>query len=677
MNPHPTRLGHIARRSRLLVASLAAAALLVACGGGGGGSGDPVVPPPGGGGAGPVPSLVAVAGRPGGYGMKDANGADARFGATGGQAVDAAGNVFVADSGNNLIRRINPAGDVVTWARGFLHPAGMAIDAQGNLYVADRDHHRIARVSAAGVVSTWAGTGTEGFTNGPADAAQFSFPTGVAVDANGTVYVSDTGNMVIRKITPDRVVSKLAGQVGWNNRGFVDGAADAARFSTPGDLALDGAGNLLVADLNNDAIRTVDAAGKVGTLAKVGLPSGIAVRAGAVYVSQATDNTVLRISAGTATVVAGVATQRTGRFAPAAADGPALAATFRVPGPLAFDAAGNLFIADFGTVRKLNTQGVVSTFAGAPLRIGATDGNAADASFFTPDSLAVDASGNLYVSDFDNYAIRKIAGGVVSTFASASPPQNVGVVSYPTGMLADGAGKLDVLLANRGLVLVSVDAAGKLGQPRSTGTFISGPGVGFSAVANRGAMVRDAAGNLYLTDQNYHVVRKVDTAGNTTVVAGEINASGAADGTGAAARFKGPVGLAIDAAGNLYVADTGNHAIRRITPAGVVSTWAGALGTAGDADGSLASARFNKPWQLAFDAAGNLLVTDQGNGLVRKITPAGVVSTVVGQRGKRGIALGSLATATLNTPSGILVGSQGEIYLTDIAENMVLKITAP
>jgi secreted PhoX family phosphatase len=326
-------------------------------------------------------------------------------------------------------------------------------------------------------------------------------------------------------------------------------------------------------------------------------------------------------------------------------------------------------------VRKLSTQGVVSTFAGAPLRIGATDGNASDASFWTPDSLAFDPSANLYVSDFNNHAIRKIAGGVVSTFAAVTNPLSVGKVAYPTGMLTDSAGRLDVLLADFGLYLVSVDATGKFGAPRSTGTFIKGTGVHFSPAANRGAMVRDAAGNLYLTDQNYHVVRKVDAAGNASVVAGEIGVPGATDGTGAAAHFQAPVGLAIDAAGNLYVADTGNHAIRRITPAGVVSTWAGLLATSGDADGTLAAARFNMPWQLAFDAAGNLLVTDQGNSLVRKITPAGVVSTVAGQRGKHGVTLGSLSAATLNTPAGILVGSQGEIYLTDTAENVVLKIT--
>jgi sugar lactone lactonase YvrE len=673
VNPDITHLRRIARTSRLLVAGLATTALLVACGGGGG-SGDAVVPPPGGGGAAQGPALVAVAGRPGGDGLKDANGTDARFFGTGGEAFDAAGNLYVADIGNGLIRRISPAGDVVSWAGGFAYPAGVAIDAQGNLYVADKNHHRIARVSPAGVVSTWAGTGTEGFTNGPADAAQFSFPTGVAVDAGGTVYVSDTGNMVIRKITPDRIVSKLAGQVGWSNRGYVDGAPDDARFSTPLDLALDGAGNLLVADHDNNAIRTVDATGKVGTFVKVGLPGGIAVRPGAVYVSQQADLTVLRISAGTATLAAGVPFNFTTRR-PDSVDGPAAAATFRVPGPLAFDAAGNLYISDFGTVRKLSTQGVVSTFAGAPLRIGATDGNASDASFWTPDSLAFDPSGSLYVSDFNNHAIRKIAGGVVSTFAAVTNPLSVGKVAYPTGMLTDSAGRLDVLLADFGLYLVSVDATGKFGAPRSTGTFIKGTGVHFSPAANRGAMVRDAAGNLYLTDQNYHVVRKVDAAGNASVVAGEIGVPGATDGTGAAAHFQAPVGLAIDAAGNLYVADTGNHAIRRITPAGVVSTWAGLLATSGDADGTLAAARFNMPWQLAFDAAGNLLVTDQGNSLVRKITPAGVVSTVAGQRGKHGVTLGSLSAATLNTPAGILVGSQGEIYLTDTAENVVLKIT--
>jgi sugar lactone lactonase YvrE len=662
--------------------ALAGAALVVGCGGGGGG-GAPLPVPDGGGGTEPRSALVVVAGTPGGPGMLDGRGRAARFqmsvGLNSGLAVDTGGNVYVADTGNGLIRRISTAGDVVTWATGFKNPADIALDSAGNLFVADYGNHRIVRVSSTGVVSTWAGNGTEGSTDGAANVAQFSFPAGVAVDRAGNVYVGDSGNQTIRKISPAGVVSTLAGQVGWNNRGYQDGPGAQARFFSPRQLALDGSGNLLVADYYNQAVRTVDAAGNVGTLVHVTYPSGLAVSNSSLYIS--TNQTVIKLTAGVSTLVAG---KSDGTFVPK--DGVAGEARIPAPAGLGLDGAGNLYVVDGDTVRKVGTDAAVSTLAGAAATVGTADGAAANASFNTPDSVALDGMGNLYVTDYNNHTVRRIAAGVVSTFAglpgrssrSSTPPQ--GSLDFPSGLVSDSVGNLDVV-ESWGVNLRRISSSGAVGALRSSGAYMRSSFPDGMPLISRGSVARDSAGNYYITDQMFNGVRKIDAAGNASLLAGPDSfdsslGRGTADGAGTAARFTEPNGIAVDIAGTIYVADSGNHTIRRITPAGVVSTWAGLAGTAGDADGSLATARFNYPMGLAFDGAGNLYVTDRDNGLVRKITPAGVVSTVAGQRGKRGVGAGPLP-ATLNRPAGIVAGSQGELYVTDTAEHLVLKITPP
>ena len=687
---------------------LAAAALLGGCGGGGGGAAS--VAPAAGGSAGsgggstgaePRSALMVVAGTPGGVGLLDGRGAAARLGTPNGLGFGISGLGVATDgtvyiSSASLIRRISPAGDVSTWATGFKSAegynsaGGLAVDGAGNLFVADRGNHRIARVSATGVVSTYAGTGVEGSTDGPAGIAQFSFPISVAVDGGGNVYVADQGNQTIRKISPSGVVSTLAGQVGWSNRGHQDGPGAQARFSRPGQLAIDDAGNLLVVEEDNDDVRTVDAAGNVGTLVRVTQPQGVAVRNSSVYIS--TDHTILKITAGVSTLVAG---QVSGTFDGVRGpevpyDGTAGEARFYFPRSLGLDGAGNLFVDDAYTVRKVSQDAVVSTLAGS-FRVfpGSTGGLAAAARFDKPDSVALDGSGNVYVTDYNNHTVRKIAGGVVGTFAGVTglssrtngPPNSL---DFPSGLVSDSVGNLDVV-EGWGVSLRRIASNGVLGVLRASGAPKLG-GKSMAPIIARGSVARDSTGNFYITDPISAGVYKIDGDGNGFLLAGPVVPSGsalfitvprgAADGAGTDARFSEPNGIAVDAAGTIYVADSRNHTIRRITPAGVVSTWAGLAGTAGDADGPVASARFNNPMGLAFDLAGNLYVTDQDNGLVRKITPAGVVSTVVGQRGKSGVMPGPLP-ATLSRPAGIVAGPAGELYITDIAENVVLKITPP
>lgn len=671
---------------------LVGAALATGCGGGGGGSPAAVSAAPvadaaastgGSTGTEPRSALIVVAGTAGGFGLVDGQGAAARLamGPDSGLAVAPDGTVYIA--ADALIRRISASGAVSTWATGFNSVAGMALDSGGNLFVADWGNHRIARVSSTGVVSTWAGTGVEGNRDGVANVAQFSFPVGVAVDPAGNVYVADLGNETIRKISPAGVVRTLAGQPGLSNRGYQDGPGAQARFNSPAQLALDGSGNLLVADQDNDAVRTVDAAGNVGTLVRVAAPAGLAVRNSSVYISTA--HTVIKITAGVSTLVAGKAdTERVGR---AASNGTGGEARFYYSTTLGLDGVGNLYVGDGAAVRKVTPDGVVSTLAGAfNVLPGSTDGAAAGARFSTPDSVALDATGIVYVSDYNNHTVRRIAGGVVSTFAGVAGVSSrtsgapAGSLDFPSGLVSDSTGNLDVV-ESWGVSLRRILSGGVTGVSRPSGA-PRRSGTGNIPFIARGSVARDSTGSYYITDTQNNTVYRMDAAGNASLLAGlvppvaENNGGGTADGAGADARFAHPNGIAVDAAGTIYIADSGNHTIRRMTPAGVVSTWAGLAGTAGDLDGPIAAARFNNPVGLAFDTAGNLYVTDQNNSLVRKITAAGVVSTVAGQRGKYGVVDGALP-ATLGRPAGIAAGPAGELYITDVAANVVLKITSP
>lgn len=309
------------------------------------------------------------------------------------------------------------------------------------------------------------------------------------------------------------------------------------------------------------------------------------------------------------------------------ANGTGTAARFDHPFGLAFDQAGNLYIADQGNsiIREMTPGFVVSTFAGTPDVPGSTNGADSSASFYKPFSVAVDGSNNVYVADAGNNVIRKITpGGTVSTFAG-------------TGV----AGSTD---------------------GTDTATFNSPLGVAV-----------DQSGNIYVADYGNDIIRKITTAGVVSTIAGKVGVPGNADGADTATRFNLPESLAVDASGNIYVADNGNNEIRKITPAGVVSTLAG-NGVAGRANGSGNSASFNSPFGIAVDASGNIYVADSGNNLIRKITPGGAVSTLAGS-GSKGAGDAAGNQATFNTPAGIAIDASGNLYVSDEDNNIIRKIT--
>jgi sugar lactone lactonase YvrE len=652
-----------------------------------------------------VPARFTVstfAGSAGVTGSADGIGAASSFNFPAGVAVDSVGNLYVADAGNHKIRKITAAGVVSTLAgsgaigsadgsgtaSSFSFPTGVAVDGSGTVYVADAVNNKIRKITAAGVVSTLAGSGAIGSADGSGTASSFSFPNGVAVDGSGTVYVADSNNHKIRKITAAGVVSTLAGS---GTEGSADGSGTAASFSFPNGIAVDGSGTVYVADTVNNKIRKITPAGVVSTLAGSGaegsadgsgtavsfsLPSGVAVDgSGTVYVADTSNNKIRKITpAGVVSTFAG-----TGDFG--AEDGSAAMATFDGLLGVAVDSSGNVLVADANnnTIRKITRGFTVSTLAGSAGVIGSADGSGAAASFNFPNGIAVDGSGNLYVADTENSQIRKItAAGVVSTFAgsgagdSADGSGTAASFSFPIGVAIDGSGNLYVADTENSKIR-KITAAGVVSTLAGSGTVGSADGSGTAAsfFAPRGVAV-DSIGTVYVADAFNHKIRKVTPAGVVSTLAGS-GAAGSADGSGTAASFNEPSGIAVDGGGNLYVADANNNKIRKITPAGVVSTFAGS-GEFGSADGSGTAASFNFPFGVAADGSGNLYVADTENSKIRKITAAGVVSTLAGS-GAVGSADDSGAASSFNEPSGIAVDSSGNVLVADSSNHTIRKLT--
>lgn len=425
-------------------------------------------------------------------------------------------------------------------------PISLAVDNSGNVFVADTGNSTIRKITSGGVVTTFAGTaGSVGSVDGTGSAARFQNPYGIAVDSAGNIYVSDTGNATIRKITSGGVVTTLAGLVG--NAGSTDGTGSAARFWGPSGLAVDSSGNIYVADSSGWTIRKVTPVGVVttlagtagssgssngtGSVARFYYPQGVAVdNAGSVYVGDNNNSTIRKItSSGVVTTIAGTA------GVAGSADGTGSAARFNYPWGVAVDSAGNIYVADWynHTIRKITSSGVVTTLSGLVGVAGSSDGAGSTARFYNPTGVAVDSGGTVYVADTNNSTIRR---GVLPLAVITSPTIASGTAGQAFAYTATFSGAPTSYSATGLPSGLSIDAASGVisGTPNSAGTYIitlrATNGAGTSSTTFILTIVAAALGEVPTRLTNLSVRIGAGT-GDSTLIVGFVVGGSATSGT--------------------------------------------------------------------------------------------------------------------------------------------------
>jgi uncharacterized protein (TIGR03437 family) len=587
-----------------------------------------------------------------------------------GLAVDSSGNIYIADSGNNRVRMVNPSGIISTFAgngqpgtyqavgdwspapQGNLHlPSGVAVDSSGNVYIADTRNHSIRRVDAsgpdAGLIHTIAGDTFAGYMGDGLLAlnnSEFSGPEDVALDSLGNIYIADTGNAYIRKITTDGMLNSIAGDgsIGYSGDG---GLATGAGLFQPTAIVVDAAGDVYIADTADDRVRMINTKLDINTIAgngapgyggdngpagasQLNTPTGVAVdSAGNLYVADSLNGRVRKIpQSDSISTVAG-----NGVYSYSGDGGPAAKAEVRLPQAVAVDASGNRYIADSGNhvVRKVAANGTITTIAGTGAAgFGGDGGSAASAQLNTPTGVAVDKSGNIYIADSGNNRVRRIAAsGSISTVAGTGA----------AGFGGDG-----------------------------------GPATSAQLYIPFGLAV-DASGDLYIAELGNNRVREVSTAGTITTVAGNGTTAFAGDGGPAVdAELNYPQAVAVDSAGNLYIADTLNFRVRMVTTGGLIDTVAG-NGTAGYSGdlGQATAAQIASATGVAVDSVGSLYISD-GASHIRKVYSNGIIQTIAGNgvTGYWGDG-GAAVYAQIDTPGGLAVDSSGNVTFADTDNNAV------
>ena len=548
-----------------------------------------------------------------------------------GIAVDAAGNLLVADYGNRRVRRIGVDGSIRTVAGGadaagvqFLGPRNVALDSAGNLFVSDYADHRIYRIAASdGRVTVVAGTGVSGHNgDGAGVATQLSFPAGLAVDRNGALLVADSGNKAVRRISNGQVTTILGG------------AGSPVNLGTPVGLAFDRDGNLYIADSSAKRIYRLSANGAVSTVVDAITVRDVAVDlSGTVCFGGARQVWKAGVSGAPAALAGNGSTVKIVENADARLT------ALQGPMGVAVDSSGQIYIAEERTsrVRRVSAGGLIQTVAGGGLPTGASNGDggpATQARLVDPVAVAWDPVAGLRVVDYLGNRVRG-------------------------------------LLPNGNIYTVAGD-----GEPGFRGDL--GPASQARINRPRGAAF-DLDGNLYVADSFNHRIRKIGASGLVTTVAGSGVRGYLGDGGRATeAHLNAPQGVAVDSAGQIYIADSGNHAIRRVSPDGIISTVAGTgiRGYAGDGVPA-ALAALNSPAAVAVDADGLLLVADTFNHRVRRVTAAGSIETIAGD-GTAGYwgDDGPAALAQLNSPAGLAVDAAGRVYVADLDNNRVRLLTA-
>ncbi len=606
-------------------------------------------------------ALLLVAGNSkAGYSGDGGLAVNAQLWAPVGLAIDASNDIFIADSGNNRVREIGPNGVITTAAgngtasfsgdggpassAGLSGVTGVGVDASGNLYIADSGNNRVRKVTPKGIISTLAGNGNSAVSGdgGPAASAQLS-ATSIVLDPAGDIFIGDAANYRVREISTSGIITTLAGAgtPGYSGDG---GSARGAQLSTFHEMAVDPLGNLYIADSGNSVIREVTTAGIISTVAGIGssaffgdqgsptsaalsFPFGITLdSSGDLFIADTSNYRVREVF--TNNIIATVAGNGASSYS--GDGGGAVSAQISGPEGISTDRFGNLYFADTSNnvVREIQTNGVINTVAGnGALGYSGDNGTATSAELSGPQGLAVDASGDLFIGDTGNYRVREVAGGIISTLAGSG------------NSIFNGDG-----------------------------------GMATSATLSAVGVAVDALGDVFIGDPVNFRVREVLPNGNIATVAG-IGTKGYSGDSGPAlsAQLSAVAGLAVDNAGDIYIADSGNNCIRKVSAAGTITTIAGngTAGFSGDG-GPAASAQLRNPSGVTVDSAGNLYIADTGNNRVRKVSTAGVISTIAGN-GSSGYSGdgGAGNGASLSLPYGVAVVKSGNVYVSDTGNNAI------
>jgi uncharacterized protein (TIGR03437 family) len=525
-----------------------------------------------------------------------------------------------------------------------ISPAGLATDAKGNVYFASS--HFVFKLDPGGLLTRIAGNYPDhpiiySGDGGPATEAVLS-PFGVAVSNTGDIFIADGGYSRVRRVSPGGIITTVAGD---GTRGFSGdgGPAADAQLSGPTGIAVDAAGNLFFADGNR--VRKV-------------APSGIV------------------------TTVAGK-----GSSGYSGDGGPATDAQLWFPEGIAVDSEGNLFIADHANnrVRKVSPSGIITTVAGnGSAGFSGDGGPATSAQLYGTFAVAVDPAGNLFIEDHDNWRIRKVSGGIITTFAGGGAglgdggPSTSAMVGPGAGLALDSAGDLFIADTGRSRIRkVATDGiittiAGT-GAPPSTFSGDGGPAM--DATLDASAIAVNDSGAFFIADALNHRVRKVSANGIITTVAGNGTRGSSGDGGAAiAAQLDFPLSVAVGSTGDLFIADTGR--IRKVSPEGIISTLAGGGTLSGAAaDGGPATSAELDPLAVAVDRAGNLFIADSVNNRIRKIAADGIITTVAGDGtfGESGDG-GPAINAQVGAPNRVAVDAAGDVLITGFDRNRIRKV---
>jgi len=573
--------------------------------------------------------------------------------------VTSGGFIYIADTENHRVRKVDASG-VITTAAGtgtggysgdsgpaagaqLNKPTAVDVDGSGNIYIADTDNHRVRKVDASGIITTIAGTGTAGYNGDsrPAITASLNKPCGV-FESWGWIYIADTENNRIRRIAPSKIIFTAAG-TGTGGYSGDGGTATSAQINKPWAIAYAGWGGFYIADTDNHRVRQVDGLGIITTAAGTGLP-GYTGDGGPAVSARLDKPKGLCLDGLGQLILADTNNNRLRQV-----DSSGIITSLLTSGGLgldkarqiALDSAGNLYIADTNNnqICKLSLSGQVSTAAGTgSAGYSGDSGPAVSAKLNKPSGVTVDSAGNIYIADTDNHRIRKVnTGGIINAFAGT------GVAGYSAG-----------------------------GSAPPTVAKINGP-MGIYAAPS---------GNIYFADTENHLIRAVNTSGFLVDVAGNRTQGFSGDGGPATlAQLNRPQGIFVTASGNMYIADTDNHRVRKVDASGVITTVAG-NGTAGySGDGGAAtSASLKKPTGVFADGNGNLFIADQDNHLVRIVcAQGGKISTLAGtgSGGFNGDDQPAI-TAKLRNPYSVVMAAQRggrKIFISDTGNNRVRLLT--